>query len=70
MLASKIVEADVHPVQEAAAHQLLRRWPRRSSFSDDHVIAVPAHAAADVQQHLGEEREHGEILSAIVSVGW
>ena len=30
-----------------------------SSVERDHVVAVPAHAAADVQQNLRHEAQHG-----------
>ena len=63
------VEADVHAAEEVAAHNLL--GDRLQIVGEDHdVIAVPADAAADVQQDLVEiEQAPREILSAMPSVG-
>ena len=57
-------------VEEVAAHQLLRDRLEVVVEHDD-VIAVPADAAADVQQDLGKDTSSTAlILSVIVSVGW
>ena len=55
------VEADVHAAEVVAADQLLR--DRLELVGEDHdVVAVPADAAADVQQDLVEVLEHGRDL--------
>ena len=70
MLASKIVEADVDAVELAAANQLLGDG-LQLVVQQHHVVAVPAHRPADVQQQPRTEHEHGaEIFSEITSVGW
>ena len=55
------VEPDMHPAEVVAPDQLLR--DRLQLVGEDHhVVAVPPHAAADVQQDLVEVLEHGRDL--------
>ena len=51
----------MHAAEVVAADELLR--DRLQLVGEDHdVVAVPAHAAADVQQDLVEVLEHGRDL--------
>ena len=55
------VEPDVDAAEVVAPDQLLR--DRLQLVGEDHdVVAVPAHAAADVQQDLVQVQEHGRDL--------
>ena len=67
------VEADVRAAEEVAAHELLA--DRREVVVEHHdVIAVPADAAADVQQDLRHEHQHradlvGDRLGRVIVAG-
>ena len=54
----EVVEADAGAAEEIAADQLFHHRACRV-IEDHHVIAVPAHAAANVEQQAGDEEEHG-----------
>ena len=69
----EVVQPDVRPLEEVAAHELLRDGVQ--VVAEDHdVVAVPADAAADVQQDLGMEQQHradlvGDGLGRMVVAG-
>ena len=54
----EVIEADRCASEKITAHQLFHDRTRRV-VEDDNVVAVPAHASADVQQQAGDEEEHG-----------
>ncbi len=47
----------MNPVKEITPHQLLHNRLQLIG-QGDHVVAVPAHAAADVQQQFGHVQQH------------
>ena len=53
----EVVQSDVHAIEEVPAHQL-QRHRLELVVQDDDVVAVPADAAADVQQQLRQEHQH------------
>ena len=62
------VEPDVDSVEITAPDQLL--GDRHELVGEDHdVVAVPANAAADVQQDFIQVHSTAEILSETISVG-
>ena len=63
------VERDVGAVEIVAADDFLHDGTGVVGEDDD-VIAVPADAAADVQQDLVEPRQHGGDFVGTDSVGW
>ena len=54
----KVIQADAHAAGVAAPDDLLRDGLQVVG-EGDHVVAVPAHAAADVQRDLRQVAEHG-----------
>ncbi len=53
----EVIQADVNAILIAAAHDLLREGDQ-FLVERHHMIAVPAHAAADVEEHLVKEGEY------------
>ena len=58
MLASKKIEADVHAVKVVPAHDLLHDGLQLVAEGDD-MVAVPAYAAAHMEDQLGYEEQAG-----------
>ena len=58
----------MHPSEVVAADELL--GDRQQLVGEHHhVVAIPAHPAADVQQDLVQNMSTAEILSEMTSVG-